>query len=118
MDLQKVQNRALRWVHSAHMIDDRPTTEFLHARYRVEPLNIRLHHLARRVWERLEDSQDPNLNRIHQCEAVLDDGGWRRGLRGNPEHSWWPRSRLRALGPAPRPFYTKLDITRLRRMNL
>ena len=105
-------------MYSAHMLDDRPTTEFLLARYRVEPMNIRLHHLARRVWERLEESQDPNLNRFHQCKVALADGGWQRGIRGNPEHSWWPRSRLRALGPPPRPFLTQTDITRLRRMNL
>ena len=91
-DLQRVQNNALMWVYGWGEDFRRPTNEYLHARYNVPPLNQRLHTLARRTWQRLEEDRDPNLTRIIEDSAHFED---------EEEHHWWPRSRPRALGPAP-----------------
>ena len=110
LTLQIIQNRALRWVNSQDIIDERPTVERLHRVYKMVSVNQRLYTLARRLWERLEEDQDPNLAPIRAIEDALQDGGGRRGQR---EHRWWPRSRQRALGPIPPPFLVQRDVQRL-----
>ena len=95
LSLQRVQSNALRWVHGRNDERDRGrrlTNEELHARYKLEPLNHRIHRLAKGTWERLERDGDPNLARILLLQEDLED---------DREHSWFPRSRTRALGPRP-----------------
>ena len=101
LELQRVQSNALLWVHGRSPDHRRPTNAFLHERYKVLPLNQRLHELARRVWERLDEDEDPNLQNIIAGSAHLQDG---------EEHSWWPRCRPRALGPPPPPLLLDADI--------
>ena len=99
--LQKVQSKALRWVHGRWDEDRRPTNQELHELYRVAPLNVRLHELARRVWDALDRDDDPNLRRIEATEELI----------GEEEHLWFPRSRPRALGPPPAPLLIQEDVT-------
>ena len=100
LKLQRVQSRALRWVYSRSIEDRNPTNAELHARYRVKPLNVRLHELARRTWERLDEDADPNLQDIVVVGDQLEDA----------EHRWWPRSRPRALGRPPPPLLLQEDV--------
>ena len=96
--LQRVQNKALMWVHGWGEDYRRPTNEYLHARYRIKPINQRLHELARRTWQSLERDDDPNLHNIIRLEE---------GLEEREEHKWFPRSRPRALGPTPAPLINR-----------
>ena len=96
LSLQRVQSNGLRWVHGKYDEEEgdrRLTNEALHAMYRMEPLNHRIHRLARGTWERLEREGDANLARI----LLLEDG------LGDREQAWFRRSRPRALGPRPPP---------------
>ena len=104
LTLQRVQSNALRWVHrnaEGRVRGRRYTNLELHQIYRMEPLNQRIHRLASRIWERLERDEDPNLERIHAAEEVLD---------GPQEHLYFKRSRPRARGPLPAPLLVEADI--------
>ena len=103
LSLQRVQSTALRWVHGKYDEADgerRLTNEALHAMYKIEPLNHRIHRLARGTWERLERDADINLTRILLLEEGVPDR----------EQSWFPRSRPRALGPRPPPLLLASDV--------
>ena len=99
LNLQRVQSNALLWVHGGWSNNRRPTNRALHARFRMAPVNVRLHRLARRTWERLEEDEDPNLQDVVRMGEAI----------GDAEHRWWPRSRPRALRPPPRPCYVRED---------
>ena len=101
LEIQKVQNRALRWIHVPEPVDRRTTNQELHRMYRLQPMNIRLHYLAQRIWERVDEDDDVNLQRILQMEDHVREGA---------EHYWWPWSRRRAFGAPPRPIFTQLDV--------
>ena len=101
LTLQRVQTKGLRWVFGRTPWHLRPTPVQLHQRYRVLPLNLRLHQLARRTWQSLADDDDPNLQTIVRVAETLEPG---------QEHLWWPRSRPRALGPPPAPLLTADDV--------
>ena len=77
LKLQRTQNTALRWVHPREHNLERTRNEELHAMYKVEPLNVRIHKLAKRTWEKLHERDDPNF----------------------------PRSKPRALGELPIPIF-------------
>ena len=100
-ELQIVQNKALMWAHGYGPDFARPTNQALHEHFGVEPLNVRLHELARRTWTRLDEDQDPNFMQLVQDFAHVDD---------QVEHSWWRRSRPRAIGPPPAPMISHRDI--------
>ena len=101
MDLQRVQSKALRWINSKGIEEPRKTNAQLHREYRIEPLNLRIHRLARRTWIRLDELQDPNLQDIVETAEGLED---------HEEHRWFPRSRPRALGPPPPPLLLQQDV--------
>ena len=97
-ELQVVQNLALRWIHGREEPGRRTSNEQLHRIYKLQPMNVRLHKLARRVWERAIEDEDVNIRRIEHQELYLEP---------NEEHRYWPRSKPRALGPPPRPLYVR-----------
>ena len=118
LTLQVVQNRALYWVDNPGNLQPRrrrPSVDYLHRTYRVQPVNVRLHRLARRVWERLDEDEDVNYRRIRQMEVNLRE---LVAQGAQEEHRWFPRSRPRAMGNPPLPVLTATDITRYRRQNL
>ena len=88
-------------VHDREPFTQRTWNEVIHNVYRIEPMNVRIHHLAQKVWQRLEDHDDPNLRRIQRKEAELEP---------SMEHTWWPRSRTRAMGDAPAPLYRGQEV--------
>ena len=97
--LQQAQSRALLWVHGGWNNNTRPTNAALHARFRIPALNVRIHELARRTWDRLEEDEDPNYADVARAGDVI----------GDAEHRWWPRCRPRALAPPPRPILAHAD---------
>ena len=102
LSLQRVQSNALRWVHGRIPPELRkPTNVQLHVNYRIQPLNIRLHQLARRTWDRIAADGDPNMEPIAQLADLIGE---------EEEHRWWPRCRPRALGPAPAPLLVVEDV--------
>ena len=73
--LQAEQNKALRWING----DSPPyhtTIQALHTKYNLEPLNIKLHKAATRVWETLRTHQEEEVQRLLE----EDRGG---------THRWW-----------------------------
>ena len=94
--LQRVQNAALR-LASGVVWDDYIRTVALHEEADILPVNVRLHQLAARVWQRMADEnweQYLALRDLHEATSDRD-------------HSWFPRS-IRALesDPAPISLYT------------
>lgn len=89
--LQAIQNRALRWVNG----DTPPyntTTESLHRKYKLEPINIRNFRQAYKAWERvrLEFPNETNYFETTEFDAT---------------HSWWPLSYLPEDATEPLPIY-------------
>ena len=90
--MQSVQNRALRRAYK----DSPPyynTMEELHTRSKLEPMNVRLHRLANRSWDRLSNI-DPQI--IDQSAEM--------NVNGMRNHAWWSRlsTLINADSPAPR----------------
>ena len=96
LKLQTIQNQALRWIHPWEPYNARTTNETLHRIYKIPPINIRLHQLAKKVWDKLANHQDPNLINIQLKEETLEN---------DQEHLWFPRSRPRARGNPPLPIF-------------
>lgn len=92
--MQAVQNSSLRWVNG----DSPPyntTTEDLHRKYEMKPVNIKLFEAAERVWETLRDTHPDEIHWIENVET-----------RGT--HSWWPRSYLEEGAIPPDPIYCNI----------
>ena len=92
--LQRVQNSALRFALNTRW-DDFRTTESLHIEAGLEPVNIRLHHLARKLWETLELEGGDQFTSLQELHAAAE----------GRSHSWFPRSIL-ALEAEPDPCYS------------
>ena len=93
--LQKVQNAGLRFAFNTRW-DDFTTSESLHEAASIPAINIRLHLMALKVWERMEaEGWEQFLALQEQSEGAPDK-----------DHAWFPRS-LRALqrDPNPEPRY-------------
>ena len=56
--LQKIQNKALRFA-TGQRYPYTLNTEEIHTITKTLPVNIRLHHSALKIWQRLEDLQHP-----------------------------------------------------------
>jgi len=91
--LQRIQNRALRFITNTHWTDFK-TSRQLHDETNLPPLNVLLHDHARRIWEDLEDS-DPVLYDKLTFSQELNDR----------QHRLFKSSRLLALSPPPPPLY-------------
>ena len=93
--LQRVQNKALRWVHPSNTITDRLTNEQIHHDLDMEPQNTRLYHLASKTWNKLEIS---NSNLVETSIRANQDETYR-------DHYWWPRISPYILGNEPNPLF-------------
>ena len=94
--LQTVQSIAVRWINGKEYPQRRSTNEELHRKHKLEAINVRLHNLARRIWERATEDDDTNIQRIAAREELLTP---------DQEHTWWPRSKVRAMADPPEPLY-------------
>lgn len=92
-NMQAIQNKMLRRSYR-----EAPpyfnTIKDLHLRSKLEPLNVRLHRLANKTWEKLR-LLDPELVNYSQ---ELD-------TREGRDHNWWPRLSSIITQNQPRPVY-------------
>ena len=65
LKLQRVQNRALRFITGTEWSDFR-TNASLHEELNLEPLNIRIHGLAKKTWERVERIGGPIFDSLRR----------------------------------------------------
>ena len=94
VQLQRVQNVALRAAAKERPSDRRSTNEELHNKYQLETINVRLHNQAQKVWNRLESINPEWTNNTQQ---IID--------QTERDHTWWP-SVCRFLGRnPPEPIY-------------
>lgn len=92
LKLQAVQNKALRFIYDIKW-DDFITSESLHLRADLKPINIVLHEQASKTWKTMQ----------LVAPDTIDELLWPANLR---EHGRWRSSLTRALGPLPAPLYT------------
>ena len=103
--LQGVQNSAIFWITGLRRSDPtRPNIVALHGMLRLQPMNLRLHRLAKRTWDRLAtmDPPDPNYEEVRANNALPQV---RRPLPGADPRYWWPSSLSIVNGPVPAPIY-------------
>ena len=84
--MQTVQNKAIEWVLGRKRRREE-RMEDLHMELNLEPLNIRIKNLSRKIWSKLEAVNNNDiyeyLKRRHQETA------------NSNEHYWWPSSLLK-----------------------
>ena len=99
LDLQRVLNKALKFVFNARY-PDLVTMRELHTRAKLKPINQILHNRAKATWDKIESGTagDPDMfNRIKRIPIVKP-------------HFNFPSSYRRTLKEEPPPIYTKEDI--------
>ena len=79
--LQKTQNKALRNVWGGNPREERITNVEIHRRLEMETLNVRLYHMAQKVWTKMEIIKPEIV--AHSLELNED--------RNYVDHTWWPR---------------------------
>ena len=92
--LQKVQNSALRFAFGTRW-DDFSTSASLHEAASIPALNVRLHEMAAKVWQRMEDEGWDQ----YRVLKTMHEGAPPR------QHAWFPRSLLRLESNPPEPRY-------------
>ncbi|XP_045105425.1 uncharacterized protein LOC123500936 [Portunus trituberculatus] len=92
--LQKVQNSALRFAFGTRW-DDFTTSASLHEAASLPALNVRLHEMATKVWERMEDE---GWDQYRELQALHEETPDR-------QHAWFPRSLLQLQEGQPEPRY-------------
>lgn len=92
LKLQRIQNRALRFIYNTHWTDF-ISSSTLHTRSLLPPINIVLHNQAKKIWETLEIVMPNSFDSL----TLPPD---------TPEHSYFRDSKSRALGPTPQPLIT------------
>ena len=93
--LQTTQNKALRAAVRANTRHDRTRNETIHRNLEIEPLNIRLHHLAYKEWCKLEEIQNTLTTNSLNCNNE----------REYRDHAWWPRLGQIISRNEPEPLY-------------
>ena len=92
-NLQKVQNKALRFIENT-TLDDRIPSTTLHAQNKLPTINTYLHRRAINVWTQLQDKNPELYDKLKPNE-------------GDPRrHSRFPSTFLTTNSPEPLPIYT------------
>lgn len=91
MKIQRIQNRALRWVYD-EAYPYRRNTEQLHQLAKLKPINVRLHDRANQLWTKIEANTDIDME-------VFQDHLAR-------PHKWFLPSRAIMDRASPLPLYT------------
>ena len=92
IDLQRVQNRALRFITGTRWNDFR-TSESLHQECNILPINQTIHKQAKKTWEHIKDYFPDTYERLVAETSIY------------PYHARWPSSRKQAEGPTPLPLF-------------
>jgi len=91
--LQKIQNKALRFIDNSHWTDFK-TSRYLHRRHKLEPINVVLHRQAKKTWQDLQ-ANHPELYEDLKIPQEYED----------KLHPRFPSSRLKSLEAEPPPVY-------------
>ena len=94
--LQSFQNISLRQVVGGRRGGWNTTAAELHEQLGIEPINVRIHQLATKAWEKVR-VLSPDL--VERSENVQDE-------RGRRDHLWWKRISPYVNSPEPLPRYT------------
>ena len=95
LELQRIQNKALRYV-TGQRYPYTESTEAQHHRLNVKPISTRNREAAHKIWKKLHTQEDPNYRHIKECDENTD-----------MDHSWFPRSLKSLREPPPdHPFTT------------
>lgn len=95
--MQSIQNKALYWINNTTTQDriyHGITAQSLHRTYNIEPLNIRIHTLAKRTWDRIQHIDNTNYDDIIQ-----------KHIHTHTNHAWFPRTLPHINGDPPEPLY-------------
>lgn len=99
LSLQRIQNKALRFVHNTHYTD-RITNEDLHCRSGLETLNVTLHNRAINIWNTIEQQQEhtfiENIQNPQDNEEIVSH---------YKERQFFVLSRPKSKQPTPPPLY-------------
>lgn len=96
--LQAIQNKSILWIKGIRWPNPRPSIRELHRLYDLEPINLRIHTMAERIWDKLEYLEDINYEHINTISEITEG-----------EHHWWPRSLTRARQNPPEPIYSRTN---------
>ena len=94
LNIQRVQNKALRWADDT-TYPDTITTQALHNKYNIEPMNTRIHTRAKKIWDKLHEQGDELYTNILETHTHT-----------HTHHGWWPRSLPICNRDPPPPLYT------------
>ena len=95
LKLQRIQNKAVRGAAKERPDQQRSTNESLHRKFKLEPMNIRIHNQAASIWAKLE-MLDPDL--IRTATELCNHNQYK-------DHYWWPTiAKCLSQGP-PAPLY-------------
>lgn len=91
--LQRVQNKAIRFATNTRYPYNQ-TTQQLHEQCQILPINIKVHNLAKKIWERIEIIDENTLQHLKQRQENV-----------RKFHANFPSS-LRMINTDPAPIYT------------
>lgn len=95
LELQRIQNKALRYV-TDQRYPYTESTEAQHHRLNVQPISTRLREAAHKIWEKLDNQEDPNYTHVKEYDGNTD-----------MDHSWFPRSLKSLREPPPDHRFTR-----------
>lgn len=88
---QAIQNKALRWI-SGDVPPYSTTIKFLHTKYKLDPINIRNHRLALKMWDSFRAEFPTETEEYENTEF-------------NRTHAWWPLAYMPENAREPTPIY-------------
>ena len=92
--LQRVQNKALRFIYN-YKLSDRVSSEFMHTRAKLDPINVRLSKLARKAFYSMRDSffpseeetpDPPYLKLVHYTDYINNNEPIRPPMNSHAKH--------------------------------
>ena len=93
LKMQRIQNKAIKFIN--RYSEDQLTIEESHIRYKLDPMNIRLHKRANKCWDRFCINQEELAERSRMASEERD----------NRDHFWWRRISPYVDSPQPEPVY-------------
>ena len=91
--MQRIQNRALH--NAVKDTDERNlTTEQLHTKFNLDPINMRLHNRLIKTWNKIQILNEELYDATEQANDI-----------NFPDHNWWPRVGRAYVADPPEPMY-------------
>ena len=93
--MQQFQNKCIRKLIKGDPDYAHKTIEELHQELKIEAINVRLHRLANKTWDRLCNIDNPT----YEQTTAEDNDPTKR------DHNWWPRISPFVNQDTPEPLY-------------